>query len=101
MQCSVSGRTDHECFRPGGTQLTFGKAGRIEPVGIAEISIGEVGVGKIDTSNAGLAEGRTAEIAAFERRLAEEGYRVLRFWNNDVLGNLEGVLTTIQAELLG
>ncbi|MEH2567062.1 endonuclease domain-containing protein [Bradyrhizobium sp. AZCC 2289] len=35
-----------------------------------------------------------------DRRLNEEGYRVLRFWNNDVLGNLEGVLTTIQAELL-
>jgi very-short-patch-repair endonuclease len=28
-----------------------------------------------------------------------EGFRVLRFWNNDVLGNLEGVLTTIQTEL--
>ena len=24
------------------------------------------------------------------------GYRVLRFWNNDVLGNLEGVLSEIQ-----
>jgi very-short-patch-repair endonuclease len=36
-----------------------------------------------------------------DRRLAEEGYRVLRFWNNDVLGNIEGVLTTIQSELLG
>jgi very-short-patch-repair endonuclease len=35
-----------------------------------------------------------------DRRLAEDGYRVLRFWNNDVLGNTEGVLTTIQAELL-
>ena len=35
-----------------------------------------------------------------DRRLNEEGYTVLRFWNNDVLGNLEGVLTTIQAELL-
>jgi len=32
--------------------------------------------------------------------LAEESYRVLRFWNNDVLGNSEGVLMTIQAELL-
>jgi very-short-patch-repair endonuclease len=31
----------------------------------------------------------------------EEGYRVLRFWNNDVLGNLEGVLVTIQTELTG
>jgi len=36
-----------------------------------------------------------------DKRLQEEGYRVLRFWNNDVLGNLEGVLTTIQAELRG
>ena len=35
-----------------------------------------------------------------DRRLNEEGYRVLRFWNNDVLGNLEGVLITIQTELL-
>jgi very-short-patch-repair endonuclease len=35
-----------------------------------------------------------------DRRLMDEGYRVLRFWNNDVLGNMEGVLMTIQAELL-
>jgi very-short-patch-repair endonuclease len=31
--------------------------------------------------------------------LIDEGYRVLRFWNNDVLGNTEGVLTMIQIEL--
>jgi very-short-patch-repair endonuclease len=36
-----------------------------------------------------------------DQRLAEDGYRVLRFWNNEVLGNLEGVLATIQAELAG
>jgi very-short-patch-repair endonuclease len=36
-----------------------------------------------------------------DRHLITEGYRVLRFWNNDVLGNLEGVLTTIQTELRG
>jgi very-short-patch-repair endonuclease len=34
-----------------------------------------------------------------DRRLTEDGYRVLRFWNNDVLGNIEGVLTAIQIEL--
>jgi very-short-patch-repair endonuclease len=34
-----------------------------------------------------------------DRRLMDEGYRVLRFWNNDVLGNTEGVLTAIQIEL--
>ena len=42
----------------------------------------------------------SAADAIRDRRLAEESYRVLRFWNNDVLGNSEGVLMTIQAELL-
>ena len=36
-----------------------------------------------------------------DQRLAEKGYRVLRFWNNDVLRNLDGVLMTIQSELRG
>ena len=31
--------------------------------------------------------------------LVGEGFRVLRFWNNAVLGNLEGVLETISAAL--
>jgi very-short-patch-repair endonuclease len=31
--------------------------------------------------------------------LAGEGYRVIRFWNNDVLGNVEGVLDRIAREL--
>ena len=34
-----------------------------------------------------------------DRHLIAEGFRVLRFWNNDVLGNLDGVLVTIQTEL--
>jgi very-short-patch-repair endonuclease len=34
-----------------------------------------------------------------DQRLIADGFRVLRFWNNDVLGNLEGVLATIQSEL--
>jgi len=33
------------------------------------------------------------------RALAEHGYRVVRFWNNDVLENLPGVLSVIQREL--
>ena len=32
-------------------------------------------------------------------RLREKGYKILRFWNNDVLGNIEGVLTIVQIEL--
>jgi very-short-patch-repair endonuclease len=30
-----------------------------------------------------------------DRRLAEAGYRILRFWNNDVLANKNSVLETI------
>jgi very-short-patch-repair endonuclease len=41
----------------------------------------------------------SAADAARDRRLTEQGYKVLRFWNNDVLGNTEGVLTALQAEL--
>jgi very-short-patch-repair endonuclease len=33
------------------------------------------------------------------RWLEEEGYLVLRFWNNDVLTNIEGIFTTIQEAL--
>ena len=36
-----------------------------------------------------------------DRRLTDKGYKVLRFWNNDVLGNIDGVLTKIQIELGG
>ena len=35
------------------------------------------------------------------RFLAAEGFRLLRFWNNDVLGNLEGVLLVILEALRG
>ncbi|WP_298872680.1 DUF559 domain-containing protein [uncultured Bradyrhizobium sp.] len=31
--------------------------------------------------------------------LNDKGYKVLRFWNNDVLSNIDGVLQTIQTEL--
>ena len=31
--------------------------------------------------------------------IQEEGYRVLRFWNNEVLGNPDGVWTLIEAAL--
>src|ERR1700679_1995203 len=40
-----------------------------------------------------------ASDASRQRRIEAAGYRVLRFWNNDVLGNLEGVLNEIQSAL--
>ncbi len=32
--------------------------------------------------------------------LERAGYRVIRFWNNDVLGNVEGVIQAIRSELV-
>ena len=31
--------------------------------------------------------------------LERQGYRVLRFWNNDVIENVDGVVTVIESEL--
>jgi very-short-patch-repair endonuclease len=31
--------------------------------------------------------------------LESQGYRVLRFWNNEVLGNTEGVISAIRSAL--
>ena len=39
--------------------------------------------------------------ATRDRWLAEHRYRVLRFWNNDVLRNMDGVLETIALALDG
>jgi very-short-patch-repair endonuclease len=35
------------------------------------------------------------------RFLEGEGYRILRFWNNEVLGNIDGVLEAIQHSISG
>ena len=37
--------------------------------------------------------------ATRDQWLADHRYRVLRFWNNDVLGNIDGVLETIAIAL--
>ncbi len=36
-----------------------------------------------------------------DRTLGEKGFRVLRFWNNEVVENLEGVLESIRTALEG
>ena len=46
--------------------------------------------------------GQHAESAPDQARdafLLSEGYRVLRFWNSDVLRNIEGVLETVLSSL--
>jgi len=37
--------------------------------------------------------------AVRDKWLVERGYRALRFWNNDVMGNVDGVLEMIAAAL--
>ena len=37
--------------------------------------------------------------AARSRFIESQGYRVIRFWNNDIMGNIDGVLEAIAGEL--
>lgn len=43
--------------------------------------------------------GQHSEAAGYDERrtrfIEDQGYRVLRFWNNDVLGNTDGVIASI------
>ena len=47
--------------------------------------------------------GQHAEDAAYDaqrtRFLESEGYKVLRFWNNQILENIEGVIATIAPQI--
>jgi very-short-patch-repair endonuclease len=47
---------------------------------------------ELDGGQHDAAAGRDEERTRF---IESEGYRVIRFWNNDVLGNMDGVLTEI------
>ncbi|WP_296525896.1 endonuclease domain-containing protein [Rhodoplanes sp.] len=54
---------------------------------------------EVDGGQHGEAASATADALRTDY-LATRGYRVLRFWNNDILNNIEGVLTVI-AQALG
>lgn len=43
---------------------------------------------------------RETEDKKRDEYIKSNGFKVLRFWNNEVLGNIEGVLETIRGELL-
>jgi very-short-patch-repair endonuclease len=49
--------------------------------------------------NGGQHAAATEEDALQTVELGKRGYRVIRFWNSDVLGNLDGVLQTIISAL--
>jgi very-short-patch-repair endonuclease len=49
---------------------------------------------EVDGSQHGEEYGRTRDQQRTQW-LASEGYRVMRFWNNDITGNIEGVMEAI------
>jgi very-short-patch-repair endonuclease len=53
---------------------------------------------EVDGGQHGMAQGRRNDLAR-DASLKRHGYYVARFWNNDVMENLAGVLTAIQARL--
>jgi very-short-patch-repair endonuclease len=55
---------------------------------------------EVDGSQHGTPEGQARDDVR-TRWLEQEGYRVLRFWNNELTENIEGVLEMIHAALYG
>ena len=55
---------------------------------------------EVDGSQHGEEYGRTRDQERTQW-LASEGYRVMRFWNNDITGNIEGVMEAIYDALYG
>ena len=75
------------------------KVRRQHPIGhhIADFAIPACGlVIEIDGGQHATAVGSDR---ARTRALNAHGYRVIRFWNNEVMENLEGVIETIAAEI--
>jgi len=55
---------------------------------------------EIDGSTHGSDEAVTRD-AVRTQRLESEGYRVVRYWNNDIMSNIEGVLLDLAARAGG
>jgi len=55
---------------------------------------------EVDGSQHGMGE-NVARDAARTHRLEAAGHRVIRFWNNDLASNMDGVLETIYAAVHG
>jgi len=53
---------------------------------------------EVDGGQHGLPEGQAADVER-TKWLKSQGYRVVRYWNNDVLSNLEGIAVSITALL--
>jgi very-short-patch-repair endonuclease len=69
------------------------------PIGRYIVDFACLDVGLIIEVDGGQHEINQADDAVRDAWLTKEGYRVLRFWNNDVLSNREGVLQKIAEAL--
>jgi len=68
---------------------------RQQPVGIYVVDFLCSGKKLIVELDGGQHQGRIGYDEARDAWLKSEGYTVLRYWNNEVMGNLEGVLEDI------
>lgn len=64
---------------------------------IADFACPEAGL--VVEADGGQHDARSDYDRARTSAFAREGFRVLRFWNHDILGNLDGVLKTISDAL--
>jgi very-short-patch-repair endonuclease len=80
-------------------QLANAKFRRQVPVGpyVADFLCVEFGL--VVEADGGQHADRTAEDARRDTFFANQGYRTLRFWNNEIISNMDGVLAAILAEL--
>ena len=75
----------------------FRRQAPIGPYVVDFVCLDEMLVIEVD---GGQHDSRKARDEARTVALGMRGYRVLRFWNNEVLGNIEGVLEVIRGTLL-
>lgn len=82
-----------------GRQLAGFRFRRQVPIGRYIVDFACLDVGLIVEVDGGQHEINRDDDAIRDAWLVKEGYRVLRFWNNDVLSNREGVLLRISDAL--
>ena len=71
---------------------------RQQPIGPYVVDFVHFGARLIVEADGGQHDGRDKD-AVRDRWLAQQGFKIMRFWNNDILRNPAGVLATILAAL--
>ncbi len=69
-----------------------------QPLGPYVVDFVHFGARLIVEADGGQHDGRDKD-AVRDRWLEQQGFKIMRFWNNDILRNPEGVLATILAAL--